>query len=235
MKVAFCLGGAPRFNHRGLFRTVNALKGIDQIDFFTRTWQSEYGQTDEEFEAYLRANLPDHCDFKVTLVLPDSPEYYPPAKPPLNIAPWSPNFLIMWWQIVQSYQLYQQYVELTGETYDLVFRVRTDTVPNQAIDLSAISESIKSNMIHPNNFGDTFFFGPPELYARAMGYWEHLDVLSSENAFIHPENSLQEYYVRTGIPCNLLAAQVAPAWDPGEYKGRPRGSAEDTWDIGLPT
>jgi hypothetical protein len=235
MKVAFCLGGAPRFNHRGLFRMVNALQGIDQIDFFIRTWQSEYGKTDKEFEAYLRANLPDHCDFKVTLVLPDSAEHYPPAKPPLNIAPWSPNFLIMWWQMLQSYQLCSQYMELTGEQYDLIFRMRTDTLPDQAIDVNAIAAVAATHMIHGKNFNDTFFFGPPDLYARAMGYWDYLDTLSATHEFIHPEESLEKYYQILNIPYKQLDAQIGPAWDPGEYKGRGRGTAEDTWDINLPT
>jgi len=235
MKVAFCLGGAPRFNHRGLFRMVNALKGIDQIDFFIRTWQSEYGQTDAEFETYLRANLPDYCDFKVTMVLPDSPEYYPPAKPPLNIASWSPNFLIMWWQMIQSYQFCKQYMELTGEQYDLLFRMRTDTLPDQEIDISALALDAKSHMIHGKNFNDTFFFGPPALYERAMGYWDYLDTLSATQEFIHPEESLERYYQLANIPYKQIQAQVGPAWDQGEYKGRQRGSAEDTWDINLPT
>jgi hypothetical protein len=234
MKVAFCLGGAPRFNHRGLLRTVHALKGIDQIDFFTRTWQSDYGRTDEEFESYLRANLPDHCDFKVTMVLPDSPEYYPPAKSPLNIANWSPNFLIMWWQILQSYEFYKQYTELTGEEYDLVFRMRTDTIPDQIIDISTL-EHARTHMTHSKNFNDTFFFGPPELYARAMGYWNHLDTLIASREFIHPEESLEKYYQIANIPYTQLSATIGPAWDPGEYKGRQRGNAQDTWDIGLPT
>ena len=226
MKAAFCLGGAPRFNHRGLFRMINAIKGLDQIDLFTRTWQSEYGQTDEEFEAYL--------DLKVTLVLPDGPEYYPPAKPPLNVAPWAPNFLIMWWQILQSYQLFQQYTELTGETYDLVFRMRTDIVPNQTIDLDQLLK-LKTHMHHGNNFNDGFFFGAPEVYHRVMDYWDYLDTLSTTQEFIHPEESLEKYYNIAGIPYEKIAAGVAPAWDQGEYRGRNRGNAEDTWDIGLPT
>jgi hypothetical protein len=234
MKAAFCLGGAPRFNHRGLFRMVNAIKGLTHIDFFTRTWRSEYGQTDEEFEDYLRANLPDYCDFKITMVLPDSPEYYPPAKPPLNIAEWSPNFLIMWWQMIQSYQLYKQYSDLTGETYDLVFRVRSDVVPDQSIDLTQMS-NVGTHMMHTHNFNDTFFFGPPKEYDRVMGYWDYLDTLSATNEFIHPEESLEKYYKLVGIPYERMAMDARPAWDPGEYKGRPRGSAEDTWDINLPT
>ena len=234
MKVAFCLGGAPRFNHQGLFRTVRALKGIDQIDFFTRTWQSDYGQTDDEFESYLRANLPDYCDFKVTMVLPDSVEHYPPPEPPLRIADWSPNFLIMWWQMVQSYKFYEQYSELTGEEYDLVFRMRTDTVPDQLIDI-ANTDRVLTHMTHGKNFNDTFFFGPPALYARAMGYWDYLDTLSATQEFIHPEESLERYYQIANIPYQQLEAQIGPAWDEGEYKGRARGSAQDTWDIGLPT
>ena len=213
---------------------VRALRGINQIDFFTRTWQSEYGQTDEEFESYLRANLPDYCDFKVTMVLPDNAKYYPPVKLPLNIASWSPNFLIMWWQILQSYEFYKQYTELTGEEYDLVFRMRTDTVPDQVIDIASIKDA-KTHMIHSNNFNDTFFFGPPNLYAQAMGYWDYLDTLSASQEFIHPEESLEKYYQISNIPYQQLDARVGPAWDPGEYKGRQRGSDRDTWDIGLPT
>lgn len=233
MKVAFCLGGAPRFNHRGLFRMVHALRGVDQIDFFTRTWQSEYGQTDDEFESYLRANLPDYCDFKVTMVLPDDPVYYPPAKPPLNIAPWSPNFLIMWWQIVQSYQLFKQYVDLTGEEYDLVFRMRTDVLPDGEFDVSRIP-NIQTHMQHGKNFNDTFFFGAPAVYDRAMGYWDYLDTLSATQEFIHPEESLERYYNLNNIPYQKLEVDARPSWDAGEYKGRQRGNVEDTWDINLP-
>jgi hypothetical protein len=234
MKIAFCLGGAPRFKHRALFRTVAALKGADQIDIFTRTWASEYGQTDEEFEAYLRANLPDYCTPKITLVLEDNPVHYPPPRRPLNIADWSPNFLIMWWQMIKSYELYKQFVDLTGETYDLVFRMRTDTLPDRTIDLSQYPES-STHMMHSCNFNDVFFFGPPDLYDRTMGYWDYLDTLADTGEFIHPEESLEKYYQLSGIPYKSIAAEVRPVWDQGEYKGRPRDLVVDTWSQNLPT
>ena len=137
--------------------------------------------------------------------------------------------------MVQSYQLCKQYMELTGEQYDLIFRMRTDTLPDQVIDVNAIAADAAAHMIHGKNFNDTFFFGPPDLYDRAMGYWDYLDTLSLKHEFIHPEESLEKYYQISNIPYKQLDAQIGPAWDPGEYKGRGRGTAEDTWDINLPT
>ena len=95
MKIAFCLSGGPRFKNRGLFRLVDALKGFDQADFFIRTWRSdEYGNTPEEFVDYLkREGIDSRCNFPVVQVLDDTPENAPPPKPPLNLAPWAPNFM----------------------------------------------------------------------------------------------------------------------------------------------
>jgi hypothetical protein len=123
-------------------------------------------------------------------------------------------------------------MELTGEEYDLIFRMRTDTLPDQVIDIAGAS---RTHMTHGKNFNDTFFFGPPALFERAIGYCDYLDTLSATQEFIHPEESLERYYQIANIPYQQLEAQIGPAWDAGEYKGRTRGSIQDTWDVGLST
>jgi hypothetical protein len=222
MKIAICLSGGPRFKQQGLFKLIDALKGFDHADFFIRTWKtSEYGSTPEEFENYLRTNgLPDSCHFKITQVLDDAPENWPEPKPNLRVAEWAPNFLTMWWGIVQCHQLFLEYVNLTGENYDLVIRMRTDCVPGGDINLADYIEKAQTKMINAKNFGDTFLFGSPAMYSRFVDYWEYLDYLNETGDFVHPEESLEKYFKFVGIDYECLPVTVQPAWDKGEYKGR---------------
>jgi hypothetical protein len=224
MKIAFCLSGGPRFEYRGLFKLVDALKGYDQADFFIRTWKSEqYGQTAEEFVNYLKTNSEgtlDKCNFPVVKVLHDDIRNAPPPKPPLNIADWAPNFLPMWWGIVQSYKLFVDHVSATGERYDLVFRMRTDMVPRGEVDLRDYVEKAKTKMINAKNFADNFLFGSPEMYQQFIGYWYYLDHLSLTGEFIHPEESLEKYFQLAEIDYECLPIIVEPQWNKGEYKGR---------------
>lgn len=145
LRIAFCLSGGPRFKNRGLFRLVDALKGFYQADFFIRTWRTdEYGNSAEEFVDYLKANGlgdPGRFGYPVVKILHDDIRNAPPPKPPLNIAPWAPNFLAMWWGIVESHKLFVDYTNQTGTRYDMVFRMRTDMVPEGDIDLTQYQES----------------------------------------------------------------------------------------------
>ncbi|WP_396189350.1 hypothetical protein [Flavobacterium sp.] len=220
MKIAFCLSGGPRFKQRGLFQLVDALKGFDSADFFIRTWKTEeYGQTPDEFIDYLRNNGIDaRCRFPVVQVLDDTPENAPPPKPPLNIAPWAPNFLAMWWGIVESHRLFKEYCAATNETYDLVFRMRTDMVPDGDIDLTEYTDPAK--MYNAKNFADNFLFGSPAMYEKFVGYWDFLDNFSAAEAFIHPEESLELYFNIAQIPYESVPVIVQPTWDKGEYQGR---------------
>jgi hypothetical protein len=222
MKIAFCLSGGPRFKNRGLFKLVNALKGFDNADFFIRTWKTdEYGSSAEEFVNYLKSNGlgdPGRFGYPVVKVLDDLPANAPPPKPPLDIAPWAPNFLTMWWGIVESHRLFREYVEQTGTKYDMVFRMRTDMVPEGDIDLTQCRDPAK--MYNAKNFADNFLFGTPEMYEQFVGYWDFLDNFSAAEAFIHPEESLELYFQINQIPYECISVIVQPTWDKGEYKGR---------------
>lgn len=224
MKIAFCLSGGPRFEHRGLFRLVEAIQGYDEADFFIRTWKSErYGQSAEEFLDYLYKNgngVFDKCNFRVVQVLDDVAEYRPPPRRPLNIADWAPHFLIMWWGVVQAHKLMKDYVEATGTEYVMVFRMRTDMVPRGIIKLEDYKEKVKTKMINAENFADNFLFGSPEMYERYLRYWNYLDHLSATGEFIHPEESLEKYFKAVGIDYECLPFIVEPQWNKGEYDGR---------------
>lgn len=222
MKIAFCLSGGPRFEYRGLFKLVEALKGFDEADFFIRTWKSDqYGITPQQFEYYLRSNgIPDNCNFRVTQVLDDIPAYGPPLRRPLNIANWAPNFLVMWWGVVQAYLLCKNYMAQTGTEYDLIFRMRTDMVPHGDVDLLEWVDLAKTHVINADNFGDNFFFGSPEMFERIVNYWNYMDHLADTFEFIHPEESLEKYLVDNNIPYAQLPVEITPNWNKGEYKGR---------------
>jgi hypothetical protein len=202
---------------------IESIKGFDQADFFIRTWKSdEFGNTPEEFISYLKSNGLDgpKFNYRVVKVLDDLPEYAPPARPSLNIAPWAPNFLILWWGIVKSFELFENYVSETGEQYDLVFRLRTDANPDGEIDLSLYNDSEK--MYNAKNFGDNFLFGSPKMYKRFVEYWEFLDNFAEANAFIHPEESLELYFQIDEIPYECISTWIVPLSDSEEYKVRNR-------------
>jgi len=229
MRVAFCLSGAPRFRYRGLFRQLETIQGYDQADFFIRTWKSdEYGNTPEEFVSYLRKEgIPDNVNFPVVEVLDDKPEYYPPHIP-LNLAHWAPNFLILWWGILQSNNLRLKYQAETDTKYDIVFRMRTDMVPGRlwqndkpVLDLREYVERAQTTLFNAQNFADNFIFCGPELYNKFASYWDHLQVLSKNWTFIHPEESLEQYLKDMKIPYELLPFEVYPTHDRDEYKVRP--------------
>lgn len=220
-----CLSGGPRFKQRGLFKLMEVLKGYDQADFFIRTWKTDqYGNTAEEFEKYLRDNgLGDKCQFKVTQVLDDKiPELHGPHIP-LNLCGWAPNFLTMWWGAVQANQLRLDYEQETGEKYDLVFRMRTDMVPegpSDEIDLRDYLEDAQTHMFNAQNFSENFLFGSPEMYARFMQYWDFFPTLSQRWSFIHPEETLEAYFKEANIPYKLLPLIVMPRRDSDEYGTR---------------
>jgi hypothetical protein len=221
MKIAFLLTGGPRFKQRGLFKLIEALKGFDQADFFIRTWKTdEYGNTPEDFVKYLKSNGLDspRFNYKIVQVLDDNAENGPPPMPPLNIAPWAPNLLSYWWGLTQCYYLFEKYIEETGEKYDLVFRMRTDMVPEGDIDLTKYKDPTK--IYSAKNLADSFLFCVPEMYKHIVGYWDFLDNFSEAEAFIHPEESLELYFQIQQIPYERIPVIVQPQWDKGEYKGR---------------
>lgn len=220
-----CLSGGPRFKQRGLFKLMDAIRGYDQADFFIRTWKTdEFGITPAQFEYYLRSNgLPESCQFKVTELLDDKvPENHGPHIP-LNLCGWAPNFLTMWWGVLQSYNLYKDHAERTGEKYDLVFRMRTDMLPEgpaEFIDLRDYVEDAKTHMFNAENFSENFLFGSPEMYERFMGYWDYFQVLSERWSFIHPEETLEAYFKEAGIPYKAVPMIVMPRRDSDEYSTR---------------
>jgi hypothetical protein len=234
MRIAFCLSGAPRFKHQGLFRLVKFLKGFDHADFFIRTWKTDqFGNTGTEFINYLKSNgIPDNCHFPVVQMLDDVPENYPPHIP-LNLAHWAPNFLILWWGVVQCNELRLEYERLTGVKYDLVFRMRTDMCPvhleggraviddTLSLDLKDYVEAAQHKIYNAKNFADNFLFGSPELYNKYVNYWDHLQVLSERQTFVHPEESLEAYFKEADIPYDLIPYEIYPTHDRDEYKVRP--------------
>jgi hypothetical protein len=225
MKIAMCLSGGPRFKHRGLFKLMDALKGFDQADFFIRTWKTEdYGLTAQQFEYYLRSNgLDDRCHFKVTELLDDQDPVNHGPHIDLNLCGWAPNFLTMWWGALQSYNLYKDYVARTGEQYDLVFRMRTDMLPEgpaEFLDLRDYLEDAQTHMFNAQNFSENFLFGSPAMYERFMGYWDYFKVLSERRTFVHPEETLEAYFNEAGIPFKLVPMQVMPRRDSEEYATR---------------
>jgi hypothetical protein len=236
MKIAICLSGAPRFKHKSLFKLLNLIKGFDKADFFIRTWKTdEYGNTAEEFVNYLKSNGLDSpkYDYKVVQLLDDNAENAPPPRMPMNIAPWAPNLLILWWGVVKCFELFENYVAETGEKYDLVFRMRTDMMAweysgtgndykeyTQDIDITPYNDPNK--IYNARNFADNFLFGTPEMYKKYVGYWEFMDNFAIANAFIHPEESLELYFQIEEIDYECIPVWVAPWSDPDEYKVRNR-------------
>jgi hypothetical protein len=93
-------------------------------------------------------------------------------------------------------------------------------VPDGEIDLAQYSDPTK--IYNARNFGDNFLYGSPEMYFKFVGYFQYLDILQARGEFIHPENSLEQYFKDVGIPYECIPTGVFPSWDPGEYKGRPR-------------
>lgn len=223
MKIAFCLSGGPRFRQRGLFKLIDSLKGFDNADFFIRTWKTdEYGNSSEELVKYLKDNGlgdPGRFRYPVVQVLDDTVENHPPHIP-LNLVDWAPNFLTLWYGIVKSNELRIQYQRATGAEYDLVFRMRTDMVPTGDIDLTQYVDRAATTMFNAENFADNFLFGGPEVYNRFVAYWGHLRSLSAEGTFVHPEQSLENYFVQYHIPYECIPVKVQPTWDRGEYQGR---------------
>jgi hypothetical protein len=218
MKIAFCLSGGPRFKHRGLFRLIDAIKGVDESDMFIRTWKTDqYGTTPEEFEKYLRSNgLPDNCTIRVSEVLDDVPEHRP-AHIPLNLCGWAPNFLTMWWGMVKVNELRKQYQAETGTRYDAVFRMRTDMIPQGEFNLNDYAAKLPTTMFNANNFAENFLFGGEEVYDRFIDFWKFLNVLSARWEFVHPEESLKNYFNEVGIPYECLPFKVVPERDFDEY------------------
>lgn len=221
MRVAFCLSGGPRFAHRGLFQMMYAIQGYEQADFFIRTWKTDqYGNNSLDFINYLQSNgMPDNCQYPVVQVLDDIPINQPP-KLDLNVAYWAPNFLTMWWGVVQCNQLRKEYEKITGTTYDLVIRIRTDIIPTGTINLNDYQEVAKRKLLNAANFGDCFIVGSPQMYEKYVHFWDYLYLLSESKEFIHPEEMLRTYMERLQIPYECLPMHVQPTNQPDEYKVR---------------
>lgn len=235
MKIAICLSGAPRFKHNGMFRFLNSLKGFDQADFFIRTWKSnEFGNTADEFVNYLKSNGLDDkkYNFKVVEVLEENYENAPPKIGPLNLIDSAINLLPMWWGIVKCYELYKTYVERTNEKYDLVLRMRTDSPSDREIDLSLYTDPNKmyagGHHIHNCTFTDSFLFGTPRMYEKFIGYWDALDYYVRTQDSVHPENSIREYFDRSGIQYEVIPAFVHPERDYDEYSVRVKNEIYST-------
>jgi hypothetical protein len=221
MRVAFLLSGAPRFANQGLFKLMDAISGYDQADFFIRTWKTDqFGNTAEEFVKYLKDNgFSDRFNYPVVNVLTDDPSNAPPQRNPIQISSSFPNFIIMWWGIVETYRLFKEYSLNTGIKYDLVVRVRTDALPTDTINLSEYTDLTK--IYNAQNFGDSFIFGTPEMYEKFLGYWDYIDdVLSKSLIPIHPEETLRLYMLTHNIPYECVKMHVQPTTSPHEYKSR---------------
>jgi len=227
MKIAICLSGAPRFHHNGIFRFMQMLKGFDHADFFIRTWKTEkYGQTPEQFVNFLKVNGIDgeKYSFPVVQILDDNESNKPPSKGPLNLIGSAQYLEVMWWGIVKCHELFEQYVSETGEKYDMVLRMRTDSPSDSVIDLTQYTDPTKiyagGHFIKDCYFTDSFLFGTPEMYKKLVGYWDALDYYVQTQEPVHPENSLHDYFVRAGIPYETIAANVHPIREAFEYSVR---------------
>lgn len=233
MKTAITISGAQRYHHRGLFHTIERFTNWGEVDFFIRVWKApEQNCTtaDELIELWRSYGIPKDWNFRVVEVLDDKPPHHPPLMP-LNLADWAPNFLTMWWGIIKSNELRVRYERATNTEYDLVFRMRTDTYPSlhgqttdvsdACVDLREYLEPAKSSMFTGINFGDVFQFGSPAMYARFVKYWDHLRSLSVQWSFVHPEDSLENYYKISGIRYGHVPIWIAPYRSGREYGVRP--------------
>jgi hypothetical protein len=233
LKLAICLSGAPRFQDRGFFRQLEAMKGEWEADLFIRTWKTDqFGRTPKEFEKWLVDNgLPSNCHFKVTQVLDDVAEHH---SKPINLSHRVPtnhsNFINFWYNVVQTNNLRKEYQQQTGTEYDLVVRMRTDVCPHAdesrtvdgSFNLHDYEEIAKTHMVNARYFGDIFLFGSPTMYDRFVQFYDHLDVLSANNTSIHPEESLEQYFKDTNIPYKQLDVIMTPMGRADEYGSRHR-------------
>lgn len=226
MKIAVCLSGAPRFHHGGIFRFMQMLTGFDRADFFIRTWKTpQYGATAEQFVHFLKANGldGDRYRYPVVQVLDDNAENAPQRRR-LNLIGAAQYLEVMWWGIVKCHELFEQYVDQTGEQYDLVLRMRTDSPTDRVIDLAQYTNPTRmyagAHFIPDCAFTDSFLFGSPEMYKKFVGYWPALDYYVQTQEPVHPENSLRDYFIRENIDCEVIEAYVHPVRDQSEYSVR---------------
>lgn len=226
MKTAITVSGAQRYHHRGLFDLLlNRFRGLDEVDFFVRVWKHpEFADSAEQLiSLWHDFGIPKHWNFRVVQVLPDKPPHHPPYVP-LNLAHWAPNFLTMWWGIVRSNDLRVQYQEQTGTEYDLVFRLRTDsyaTTPDVSVDINDYVERARTTMFTGINFGDIIQFGSPGMYDRFINYWQYVKHMSLTWQFVHPEESLEEYFKISGIAYDNIPIWITPYRVGTEYDVRP--------------
>jgi hypothetical protein len=232
MKTAILISGGQRYLRRGIFETIKIFSNWGEVDFFIRLWKSPgQPETPEQLIKFWHDNgIPKHWNFRTVQILEDNPPHHPPYLP-LNLAEWAPNHLTMFWGVVKANDLRVKYQEATGTEYNLVFRLRTDVWPsihsrtsdiyNDIIDLAEYVEPAKTSLFTGTNFSDTLQFGSPQMFDKYVNYWDHLKKMSVNWDFVHPEESLENYFKVSDIPYGYIPAHVS-AWRSGqEYKVRP--------------
>jgi hypothetical protein len=231
MKTAITVSGAQRYTHRAMFQTIEKFSNWGEVDFFIRLWKSPgQPETSEQLIKFWHDNgVPKHWNFRTVEILEDKPPHHPPYLP-LNLANWAPNFLTMWWGIIKSNDLRVKYQEETGTDYDLVFRLRTDAYTSKTgkenetvdvVDLLDYVERAKTTMFTSANFSDLFQFGSPQMYDKFINYWNHLRGMSLRWEFVHPEDSLENYYKISDIPYDRVPLWISPYRTGKEYGVRP--------------
>jgi len=206
MNIGLCFSGHLRNVDKCLDNIieniVNPLKTISNIDCFISTWSVKNCRVNEE-PADLKMVIDKLSPVSVNVEPPrafntDSTDY-------LKYSFCSPdtcsNAISMWYGAYRVKYILEQYMFTNSKHYDVIFRMRPDTIYHQKIDLQLVKDAVTSNSIYmPQWHGkyepvtrqmmDQFAFGDFKNMKIYLGVFENIDQLLSRETSVHTGEGL---------------------------------------------
>ena len=218
MKIALCFFGQPRFyNNKEILTFLRDLRAEDaQVDVYMHLWKptsgtnylrSPWSGIDEKNAVIeledLREHLEDIYEPKAILIEDERNILDDPSIFKRTPAPTSPEIVH---RMYYSQKKVGELLKESGETYDLVFRMRTDSV---VMGLMPLAGLIGDKIWVPDNcpvmgwFNDNFSISSQENFFKMIGAYDNLQKFYDEGADMNGEPMLRAQVRHEGIANNI--------------------------------
>ena len=218
MKIALCFFGQPRFyNNKEILAFLRDLRAEDiQIDVYMHLWKpsketnymrSPWSGIDEKNAVIdledLKEKIEDIYEPRAILIEDERNFLADPSIYTRTPAPTSPEIVH---RMYYSQKKVGELLKESGETYDLVFRMRTDS---SVMGLMPLTELIGDKIWVPDNcpvmgwFNDNFSISSQENFFKMVGTYDNIEKFYKEGADMNGEPMIRAQVRLEGIENNI--------------------------------